>query len=117
MATENDKRFASARGRSAVLVGACIALSVAMLFVSTWAKVSRYDTHAAPSRHFSTSVKVARVLFHSWIGLEAPAVVFAFSSVPAPHQNAAVLHVEPPLACATAAVLLFPSLRAPPASV
>ena len=115
MPLEPPQRIARASGQRAVMLATCIVLVFALLFVSTLAKTSRYDLRAAPSRHFSTSVKVARVLFHSWAGLEAPAAMATVDGVATPPRlERAPFPAQPSLTVASALVLSFPSLRAPP---
>jgi len=114
MAIEPLQQMAPLRGKRAAFVAACIVLAVMLLFVSAVAKTSRYHVNATPSRHFSTSVKVARALFHNWASVEAPAVLVQVSGLPeAPRIEPAPV-AQPPSEVASASVLLFPSLRAPP---
>jgi len=109
-------RKVPARAKSPLVAVSFIALALALVFVSTWAKTSRYDLHATPSAHFSTSVKVARVLFLKFNVL---------SSAPAIPPAAPLQVLEPserrltPLAEAVEGhgiltVLQFPPFRAPP---
>jgi len=95
-------------------VAVFMALAAVIGFGSIWAKASRYDAHAMPSPHFSTSVKLARVLFHNGLGDEPQALISTSLGVPRPDWNGiAVLGVRPLVAGTPP--LPFQSLRAPPA--
>jgi hypothetical protein len=90
-----------------------VALALAVVCGAAWAKASRYDEHALPSPHFSTSVKIARALFYDGPRDEARALMATRAHVPEPDWNGpapAVVSVE-----STGNLpLLFQALRAPP---
>jgi len=95
---------------------AFFAMAIVMAYGATWAKVSRYDERALPSPHFSTSVKIARVLFHNSTGDEPQALIAAGAVMPGPEWGGlAPLPAEP--APAGSPPLLFQPLRAPPSLV
>ena len=100
-------------GRPARRAVAFMALAAVMVFGATWAKVSRYDARAVPSTHFSASVKIARVLFHSGLGDEPQALIDAGASLPEPDWSGFTsLPVQ--LEITGAPPLPFQALRAPP---
>src|SRR5271170_7590677 len=71
-------------GKPARRVVAILALAAVVVFGATWAKISRYDARALPSPHFSTSVKIARVLFLNGLGDEPQALIAANEILPGP---------------------------------
>jgi len=101
-------------GWAALRQAAFISLALVLGVGAAWAKASRYDTHALPSPHFSTSVKVARVLFHNSLGEDAQPIIAANCCLPGPDWSGiAPLPVEPVAAGTPPAA--FQSPRAPPA--
>jgi hypothetical protein len=108
-------RKLSVPSRSALRALAFVALAGLVLFGATWAKISRYDERALPSPHFSTSVKIVRVLFHDGPCDGPQALIAANARLPEPDWNglapfpeAAAASGNPPLP--------FQALRAPPAA-
>ena len=95
---------------------AVVALTVVLVLGSTWAKTSRYDKQAAPSPHYSTSVKIARVLFQSGLGDEPQALIEAGASLPEPNWNGFVPEPES-ATIAGAPPVPFQALRAPPSQL
>jgi len=88
-------------------------LAALFLIGVTWAKVSRYDLRALPSPHFSSSVKIARVLFQAVPGDEPQALTDAGANLPEPEWNGLAPR---PASAAIAGVppLPFQAFRAPP---
>jgi len=102
------------RGRWTIATVAFLLLAVSLVFGSTWAKASRYDRNAAPSRHFSTSVKVARVLFQKCVNVDAPAILAVAIAFPEPVPPRRTIVAQPLEPHSATFVLVSPSLRAPP---
>jgi hypothetical protein len=116
MALKPVARSGPARSKSPLLAATFIALAIALVCVSTWAKTSRYDRHASPSRHFSTSVKVVQAHSPSWDVARLPADL---TSIPWQHELPSKVLAplpEPASDQAAPAVPLFPPLRAPPSA-
>lgn len=84
------------------------------MFGSTWAKASRYDRNALPSRHFSTSVKVARVLFQNYVHANAPAILAVAIAFPEPVAPRRAFVANPLPVHSFTLVFASPPLRAPP---
>lgn len=116
MAVKSVPRRRPARGKPPLLVVTFVALVVALVVVSTWAKTSRYDRYASPSRHFSTSVKVVRGHSDAYAGTQLHADVTPLPGRPAAPSRVLAPVPEPLLAQAVPSVLPFPPLRAPPSA-
>jgi|SRR5271168_1386347 len=103
------------RGGIAAQAATCLLLAAMMLFISTWAKASRYDLRAVPSPHFSKSVKMARGLFLNALGDEPVALTAANPQLAEPQCGGAA---PAPLRVTAdgAAPLPFQRLRAPPSA-
>lgn len=90
-----------------------VALALAVVFGAAWAKASRYDWNAAPSPHFSASVKIARGLFHSGVGDEAQALIAVNAHVPEPDWSGPA-PIPVPVESPGNPPLPYQALRAPP---
>ena len=104
------------RNRPALRMLAVLALAGAVLFGASWAKASRYDLRAVPSPHFSTSVKIARVLFLNGLGDEPLALVAENPLLPGPDWSG-VAPLPAPVTAIGAAPLPFQRFRAPPTAI
>jgi hypothetical protein len=113
MQTSAIQRTRHVSAKRAVRLAAFFALAAVVVFGASWAKVSRYDLRAVPSPHFSKSVKVARVLFHSGLGDEPQALIAAGANLPEPDWNG-FTPLSPQFEIAGAPPQLFVALRAPP---
>lgn len=113
MRTSPPKPKGQVPARRVTRLAAYLALTAVVLFGGIWAKLSRYDVHAFPSPHFSTSVKVARALFHNGLGDEPQALIESNASLPEPEwagfaplpEQAEIAGAVPPP---------FQTFRAPP---
>jgi hypothetical protein len=114
MASKAASRRATAGGKSPFVVVVFISLAVALVIVSTRAKTSRYDLHAKPSRHFSSSVKIARLIPLDFLGAEAAAVPGVPQQLPVPVLSGWAESVQPMEARVAVSRFPFPPLRAPP---
>jgi len=106
-------RLNTVTAKPAQRVAAILALVVVVACGATWAKVSRYDQNAFPSPHFSTSVKIARALFHNGLGDEPQALIDAGARLPEPDWDGFAPLPEQ-LEIAGSTPLPFQALRAPP---
>lgn len=113
MRTSALQRQRPLSGKPAFRLAAFFALAVVVVLGASWAKVSRYDLNALPSPHFSTSVKIARVLFHSGPGDEPQAMIAAGASLPEPEWRG-FTPLPPQFEVAGTPPQLFLALRAPP---
>jgi len=104
----------SVPSKSALRALVFVALAGVVVFGATWAKISRYDERALPSRHFSASVKIVRVLFHDGPGDEPQALVAANARLPEPDWNG-LAPIPAAVAASGEPPLPFQTLRAPPA--
>ena len=101
------------RNRPALRILAVLVLAGVVLFGASWAKASRYDLRAVPSPHFSTSVKIARVLFLNGLGDEPLALVAGNPPLPVPDWSG-VAPLLAPVTAIGAAPFPFQRFRAPP---
>ena len=91
-------------------------MALALLLGSAWAKASRYNLNAVPSPQFSSSVKIARSLFHCVPDDDCQALIQAATRLPEPDWSSiAPAPPLPELPCNRS--LPFQALRAPPSLV